>query len=110
MVGQQWQRFSLGQAGFFALVDAAIREGKTRVEAGLAHYDYKQKLKATEHATRVVRVVGHRPASRLRTAIGLCLRFCLLWGYHKTWYRRISPRLPPLFRRPIWTLWLRLDF
>lgn len=110
IIGPKWQRFSLGAAGFFGLVDAAIKEGKTRVEGGLAHYDYKQKLNATEHATKVVRVVRRQLGSRTRTGLFLLLRFCCLWGYHKIWYARISPRLPAPFRKPIWPFWLRLDF
>jgi CelD/BcsL family acetyltransferase involved in cellulose biosynthesis len=109
-VDQKWQRFSLGPAGFFALVDAAMKEGKTRVEGGLAHYDYKQKLNAREYRTRTIRVLGCCPGTRLRSALFLALRFCLLWLYLKIWYARISPRLPPAFRAPLWPFWLRLDF
>jgi CelD/BcsL family acetyltransferase involved in cellulose biosynthesis len=110
VVEPRWQRFSLGPAGFFALVDASIKEGKARVEAGLAHYDYKRKLNAREYQTQVVRIVARRLAARWRTALFTFLRWCLLWGYHKVWYNRVSPRLPARFRKPQWTLWLRLDF
>ena len=110
LIDQKWQRFSLGPAGFFALVDAATKEGKTRVEGGLAHYDYKQKLNATEYRTRTIRVLGCLPGTRLRSALFLALRFCLLRLYLKIWYSRISPRLPPALRAPLWPFWLRLDF
>jgi CelD/BcsL family acetyltransferase involved in cellulose biosynthesis len=110
VMAPEWRRFSLGTAGFFSLVDAAIKEGKTRVEGGLAHYDYKQKLNATEQGTWVVRVVGRGLGCRVRLQLFLFLRFCLLWLYYKIWYARICPRLPALLRRPIWSWWLRLDF
>lgn len=110
VVEQKWQRFSLGVAGFFALISAAITEGKNRVEGGLAHYDYKQKLSATEYPTRVVRIVRNRWNSRIRTNLFLFLRFICLWSYYKIWYSRVLPRLPAAFRKPIWAFWLRLDF
>jgi hypothetical protein len=110
VIGPNWQRFSLGPAGFFALVDAAIKEGKTRVEGGLAHYDYKQKLNAREFATHVVRIVGRSTGSRFRARLFLWLRSALLVGYYKIWYARVSPRLPAPFRKPISSFWLRLDF
>ena len=87
-----------------------MKEGKTRVEGGLAHYDYKQKLNAREFHTRVVRAIGSRTSSRLRSSFFLALRFCLLWFYFKIWYARLSPRLPAAFRKPLWFFWLRLDF
>jgi CelD/BcsL family acetyltransferase involved in cellulose biosynthesis len=110
VIGQNWQRFSLGPAGFFALVDAATKEGVTRVEGGLAHYDYKQKLKAREFTVHVVRIVGRSTGSRWRARLFLGLRSALLVAYYKIWYARVSPRLPAAFRKPIWSFWLRLDF
>lgn len=110
VIGPNWQRFSLGPAGFFALVDAAIKEGKTRVEGGLGNYDYKQKLNAREFATYIVRIVGRAPRSRIRARLFLWLRSALLIAYYKIWYARVSPRLPAPMRKPIWAFWLRLDF
>lgn len=109
-IGDQWQRFSLGPAGFLAMVDRAIQEGISRVEAGLAQYDYKRKLNGKEYAARTYRIVADSAASRLRVRVFNLLRTCLLWGYYKLWYSRISPRLPTRFRKPIWTVWLRFDF
>jgi hypothetical protein len=110
VTGPKWQRFSLGPAGFFSLVDHAIKEGKTRVEAGLAHYDYKQKLNAREFPVRTVRLNGRGTGSRIRTQLFRALRTFLLWTYYKIWYARVSPRLPAFLRRPLWSFWLRMDF
>ncbi len=92
------------------MIEAAIREGKTRVQGGLGHYDYKLKLGAEEHAVSTVRVVAKRAGNRFRIFLFNALRLCLLHAYLKVWYRRITPRLPAVFRKPQWNLWLRLDF
>jgi CelD/BcsL family acetyltransferase involved in cellulose biosynthesis len=110
LMDRKWNRYSLGTTGFFCLVDEALKEGGTRIEGGIAHYDYKQKLNGVEHGMEVLRVVANRPASRLLTRGYEWLRKCLLFFYYKIWYARISPRLPTAFRKPIWSFWLRLDF
>jgi len=107
---QKWNRFSLGTTGFFSLVEEAIKEGKSRIEGGIAHYGYKQKLGGTEQGMELLRVVGNRAGSKLRVRLYGWLRTCLQLAYHKIWYARVSPRLPKVFRKPIWTFWLRLDF
>jgi hypothetical protein len=109
-VGEQWERFSLGPTGIVTMIDAAIKEGKSRLEGGLAHYDYKLRLNAKEHATLAFRMARNRSVSRVRLALMNLCRLCLLVGYHKIWYQRIRPRIPALRGRPQWGLWLRLDF
>jgi len=108
--GKQWERFSLGPTGIVTMIDAAIREGKSRLEGGLAHYDYKLRLSAKEHETMTIRMIRNRLSSRIRFKFFNLFRFCLDVGYHKIWYRRIRPRIPALRRKPQWRLWLRLDF
>ncbi len=107
---RKWNRFSLGTTGFFCLVEEALKEGSTRIEGGIAHYDYKQKLNGVEHAMEVLRVVANRPTSKLLTRGYGWLRQFLQLAYYKVWYARVSPRLPAPFRKPIWPFWLRLDF
>ena len=109
-VGKQWDRFSLGPTGIVTMINAAIKEGKSRLEGGLAHYDYKLRLNAKEYATLTIRMVRNRLSSRIRLVLCNVCRFCLLVGYHKIWYRRIRPRIPIFQRKPQWSLWLRLDF
>ena len=99
-----------GPTGIVTMIDEAIKEGKNRLEGGLAHYEYKIRLGAKEYAVRRVRVIANRAGSRMRVKLYNALRLCLLYGYHKIWYRRISPRLPTTFRKPQWMFWLRLDF
>jgi hypothetical protein len=92
------------------MVEQATKEGISRVEAGLAEYDYKRKLNGKEYAVRTYHIVADSLASRLRFRVFNLLRTCLLWGYYKLWYARISPHFPARFRKPIWTVWLRFDF
>jgi CelD/BcsL family acetyltransferase involved in cellulose biosynthesis len=109
-IDPKWDRFSLGPAGIVATIGAAISEGQTRLEGGLAHYDYKLRLGAKEYSVKTLRVVANRPAARLRMLIFTALRLGLLYGYHKIWYRRIAPHLRAFAHRPQWSLWLRLEF
>ena len=109
-VGPQWERFSLGPTGIVTMIDAGIREGKVRLEGGLAHYEYKVRLGAKEYAVKTVRIAARRTGARWRVCVFGLLRSCVGLLYHKIWYRRIAPRLPSVFWRPQWMLWLRLDF
>ena len=106
----QWNRFSLGPAGIVATISAAIGERMTRLEGGLAHYDYKLRLNAKEHATKIIRAVASPIKSRLLAAFFAALRCCLLFSYHKVWYQRVTPHLPRRFSRLQGRFWLRLDF
>lgn len=110
VIGKQWERFSLGPTGIVTMIEVALQEGKARLEGGLAHYDYKVRLGAKEHAVKTVRLAAPRPASRFRLRLYSAFRKCLEVGYHKIWYRRIAPRLPSAFWKPQCRLWLRLDF
>ena len=110
LMDKKWNRYSLGTTGFFSLAEEAIKEGKTCIEGGIAHYDYKQKLGGTEYGLDVLRVVSKRSASKVRTLLYGWLRKCLQIAYYKIWYARVSPRLPAALRGPIWSFYLRLDF
>lgn len=110
IVGEEWDRFSLGSTGLVQMIGVAITEGKKRITGGLAHYDYKVRLNATEYVAKTLRVVAKRSGSGIQMTIFGLLRFCLLTCYLKIWYRKICPRLPSLFWKPIWSIWLRLDF
>jgi CelD/BcsL family acetyltransferase involved in cellulose biosynthesis len=109
-VGQQWERLSLGPAGLITTVEAAIQEGKRRLEGGIGHYEYKVKLGAQEHKLLGTQILANRLGSRLRMLAFCALRFCLLYAYHKIWYRRLAPHLPGSSKASQWCLWLRLDF
>jgi CelD/BcsL family acetyltransferase involved in cellulose biosynthesis len=106
----RWDRFSLGPSGIVTMLAQGIEEGVTRVEGGLAHYDYKVRLGAKEYATWTYRVVPAGSATRVRVALFSIARTALSLAYHKVWYRRVMPRLPRFLWRPQTRLWLALDF
>jgi CelD/BcsL family acetyltransferase involved in cellulose biosynthesis len=109
-VDQKWDRFSLGPSSTVTMLAQGIAEGVRRVDSGLGHYDYKVRLGVKEHAALTFRIVGSSVRSRVRFALFAVLQRCVSLGYHKIWYRRIAPRLPPSLWRPQWRQWLRLDF
>jgi len=109
-IAAKWDRFSLGPTGIVTMIGQAIQEGITRVEGGLAHYDYKVRLGAREYEALTFRLVGAGVSTRVRFALLAGLRQGWLHGYHKIWYRRLMPRLPSRFWRPQAKRWLQLDF
>lgn len=108
-VGGAWERFSLGPTGIVVMIEAGIHEGMARLEGGLAHYDYKIRLGAVEFPTKTTLLVARRSGSRFRMMLLNTLRLCLLYVYHKVWYRRLTPLFPKSLKRPQWMLWLRAD-
>lgn len=110
IVGPQWDRFSLGPSAIVTMLQEAIREGVRQVEGGLGHYEYKLRLKGEEHPAVVLRAHARRAASRARQRVFGLMQFMGRVGYHKLWYRRISPHLPSKCCRsqPQW--WLQLDY
>lgn len=107
---QKWERFSLGPTGIVTMIEQAMKEGMSRVEGGLAHYDYKVRLGAREYSTLTFHILGATPMARARFALFAFFRNCWSYGYHKLWYRRVMPRLPRMFWQPQSERWLRLDF
>lgn len=110
IVGEKWDRFSLGPSGIVTMLGEAIKEGISQVEGGLGHYEYKLRLKAEERPVCLFRVLARRQGTRLRYRLFTALRWLLERAYHKLWYRRLAPHLPACFRAPQWTLWLRFNF
>jgi CelD/BcsL family acetyltransferase involved in cellulose biosynthesis len=109
-VDPKWDRFSLGPTSTVTMLAQGIAEGVQRVESGLGHYDYKVRLGTKEHTALTFRIVASGLPSRARFALFTFLKRCVSLAYHKTWYRRVAPRLPPSLWRPQWRQWLRLDF
>jgi CelD/BcsL family acetyltransferase involved in cellulose biosynthesis len=109
-VEPKWERFSLGPTGIVTMIDEGIAERMAEVEGGLGHYDYKVRLGAKEYPARTYRIVTGGLSPRMRFGAFSAIATVVRLAYHKLWYRRIAPRLPPAFWRPQWRLWLRLDF
>jgi CelD/BcsL family acetyltransferase involved in cellulose biosynthesis len=109
-VESKWDRFSLGPTAIVTMLAQGLSEGVRRVEGGLAHYDYKVRLGAKEYTALTFRIVPSNLSSRVRFVLFSAVTACVRVAYHKLWYRRLMPRLPPVLWRPQWRLWLRLDF
>jgi CelD/BcsL family acetyltransferase involved in cellulose biosynthesis len=109
-VGKEWERFSLGPTGIVTMLEVALKEGKTRLEGGLAHYDYKLRLGAKEYPVRIVRISSNRASSKILLRFFNLIRDGLRLVYHKIWYRRIMPKLPARFWKPQSMLWVRFDY
>ena len=106
----EWDKYNLGRAILVRAVAQAIRRGCKVVDAGLGHYDYKERLSAQEHAVFQIRCWPARLDGRFLRWLFDAVRVALLVLYRKIWYRRIRKRLPLRFRKPQAGLWLRFDF
>lgn len=106
----KWERISLGNTAVVIKVAEAIALGRRSIEAGLGHYEYKEKLGGKEYSVVTFRVVAPDILARTRFVFFSLVRACVCVVYHKIWYRRLIPRLPSIFGRPQWRWWLRLDF
>lgn len=109
-VGPQWEQFSLGSTSLVNMIKVAIEERIKRIEAGLAHYDYKVRLGAKEYQTFILNFIAKNIRSKIRCLIFRTIYFLINIFYFKIWYQRIQPRMPKRFRRGIWSLWIRLSF
>ncbi|MCS7089698.1 MAG: GNAT family N-acetyltransferase [Verrucomicrobiota bacterium] len=110
IVGPQWERFSLGPTALMLLLVEAMREGCSRVEGGLGHYEYKLRLGGREHPVWNLRFLAPGGRSALRRLSAGWMQNMLRLGYYKVWYRRVQPHLPESWKRPLWGLWLRHDY
>jgi CelD/BcsL family acetyltransferase involved in cellulose biosynthesis len=108
-VAPQWDRFSLGPTSIVTMLHHAMTEGMTRVEGGLAHYDYKTRLGAKEYQALTYRIVGSSLSAKTKYRLFMVLSTIVDLAYNKIWYRRIAPRLPIRLRFKQSPLWLRLQ-
>jgi CelD/BcsL family acetyltransferase involved in cellulose biosynthesis len=100
-------RFGLGRVGAVELFRTMIDDGRTTIEAGPGHYEYKARLGAQEHPVRRVVVCGRSSSSRRRTAVLLGWADLLHLVYYRGWFLKLAPRLPRSLRRPLWRPWIR---
>jgi CelD/BcsL family acetyltransferase involved in cellulose biosynthesis len=100
------QKLRLGRLSLAEMFRVLIEEGRTLVEAGPGHYEYKLRLGAEEHPLR--RVVISRPSTSARWRGALLLRWAdfLHLVYYRVWFLKVAPRLK-LSRRPLWRPWIR---
>jgi CelD/BcsL family acetyltransferase involved in cellulose biosynthesis len=97
------EKVRLGRLSLGEMFRVLIEDGRTMVEGGPGHYEYKVRLGAEEHPLR--RVVISAGAGR-RT--GLLLRWSDLLHlvYYRAWFLKVAPRLR-LSGRPLSRRWIR---
>jgi len=100
------QNLRLGRVSLAEMFRALIEDGKTMVEGGPGHYDYKLRLGADEHELR--RVVVSRDSASARWKAALLLRWAdfLHLAYYRAWFLKVARRLG-LDSRPLWGPWIR---
>lgn len=106
----EWEKLSLGPSGILLMIEEGIKEGMSFVEGGLARYDYKKRLGATEFRIGRVRILGKGKARQRRFRFARTLQRMFELVYHKIYYRRIMPRLPWTRGRQVSPWAVRLDF
>ena len=109
-VGAEWNRFSLGATALAVLIRSTIEGAIKQIEGGQSHYDYKTRLGAKESGISVLRIAACRPSSIAKYHLCIAFHKLCLNFYYKLWYLRIQPKLPSLFRRPIWITFIKMTF
>lgn len=104
---KEWARFSLGTVMFVHMIEASIKENISQVDGGQGHYDYKLKLGANEYQLQSILVGKNSFRQRVKAKIFLWLSKFLHIVYYKIWFCRLAPKLPSIFRRPLWKIWIR---
>jgi len=108
--GAGWDRFSFGATALVVLIRSMIEEGIKRIEGGQSHYEYKTRLGAKESGISVLRLTARRQSSIGKYYLWIALRGLYHNSYYRLWYSRIQPKLPSVFRRPIWKIYIRMTF
>jgi CelD/BcsL family acetyltransferase involved in cellulose biosynthesis len=109
-IGASWEQYSLGSTSLVNMIKIAIEEGMKRIEAGLAHYDYKIRLGAKEYPATTIFFTANDLGSRFRYFIFRSIFSVINVIYYKIWYRRLQPHLPKRLQPGIWSLWIRFSF
>jgi CelD/BcsL family acetyltransferase involved in cellulose biosynthesis len=100
------RKMGLGRTSAAELFRVLIEDGRTTVEAGPGHYDYKVRLGGEERPLRRVVISRGTASSRRRGALLLGWADLLHLVYYRGWFLKLAPRLG-LRRRPLWRVWIR---
>jgi CelD/BcsL family acetyltransferase involved in cellulose biosynthesis len=109
LVGERWDRFSLGRVGLIKMLETASADGATAIEAGTGRYEYKERLNAVTVPLHKITLCRDRLLSRLRVRFTLAYGNALNLAYYRIWYHRVAPRVH-LLQRPLWRSWIRRCF
>ena len=100
------RKLGLGRASAAEMFRVLIEDGRTMVEAGPGHYEYKVRLGGEEHPVRRVVVSGASASARRRCALLLRWADLLHLVYYRGWFLKVAPRLGWSGRR-LWRSWIR---
>jgi CelD/BcsL family acetyltransferase involved in cellulose biosynthesis len=100
------QKVRLGRLSLVEMFRVLIEDGRTMVEGGPGHYEYKLRLGAEEHALRRVVIGAPSRSAALRAALLLRWADLLHLVYYRGWFLKLAPKLR-LPRRPLWRRWIR---
>jgi CelD/BcsL family acetyltransferase involved in cellulose biosynthesis len=100
------QKIRLGRLSLAEMFRVIIEDGRTTVEAGPGHYDYKLRLGADEHPLHRVLISRRSVWARWRSALLLRWADLLHLVYYRGWFLKLAPRLGRS-GRPLWGPWAR---
>jgi CelD/BcsL family acetyltransferase involved in cellulose biosynthesis len=100
------QKLRLGRLSLVEMFRVLIEDGRTSVEGGPGHYEYKLRLGAEEHPLRRVVITRSSVLSRWRTALLLRWADLVHFAYYRGWFLKVAPRLRRS-GRPLWGHWIR---
>lgn len=105
-VSAEFRKFSLGRVALLKMMEYAIGEGTTQIEAGMGHYEYKNQLGGREIQTvqYAVRSASARGSLAEKVLRGNSILLEVL--YHKLWYVRLGRKFPWL-RKPLWECYIK---
>jgi CelD/BcsL family acetyltransferase involved in cellulose biosynthesis len=100
------EKVRLGRLSLTEMFRVLIEDGRTVVEAGPGHYEYKRRLGAEEHLLRRVVVARQSGMRYWRGALLMRWASAVHLIYYRGWFLKLRPRLglPP---RPLWRTWVR---
>lgn len=99
------ERLSLGRLSLVRMLNWAISEGITHVDAGAGHYPYKLQLGAKEFERQSLLIVRNRVGALWRCWIFRFQGTLLNIFYYKIWYLRVAPKLH--IQQPLWKSWIQ---
>jgi len=105
IVDSELDRLSLGRVSLVRLMNWAINEGYSYIDAGAGHYPYKLQLGAKEYERQFFLIVKNKLGSQWRLFAFRLQGKLLNFLYYKLWFARVAPKLN--IQRPLWKSWIR---
>ncbi len=108
-IGEPWNGLGVGAISLLKFTEQVISQGIRTVDSGIGAYDHKSSLGGTSMPCALLRCRGASLRSTAVSAVFLIFSSLFHVLFHKIWYRRLLPKLPPSFGRQQSLIWLRFD-